>query len=74
MWFTLQASYLGTNPEYGKVVVGFPEFLQAALENAQTGANAEDIDAIRAAINVRLERQVGSRYFVMCRNAGRFSF
>ena len=66
--------HLGTNPEYGKGVVGFPEFLQAALENAQIGANAEDIDAIRAAINVRLERQVGSRYFVTSRNAGRLFF
>ena len=64
--------HLGTNPEYGRGVIGFPEFLKAALEDATTASmESEWLDNMRVAM---LERQVGSRYFVTSRNAGRILF
>ena len=63
--------HLGVNPEYGRGVVGFPEFLQALEEEA---CNTEERENILAAMAVKLERQVGSRYFVTSRNAGRLFF
>ena len=64
--------HLGTNPEYGRGVIGFPEFLKATLEDARV--ETQQLDNMTAPIHVRLERQVGSRYFVTSRNAGRNFF
>ena len=52
-------------------MVGFPEFLQALEEEA---TNDERKKEIQATISVKLERQVGSKYFVTSRNAGRLFF
>ena len=55
------------NPEYGKGVHGFPEYLHTLLEEAESLND----DLSRPA---RLERLVGRRYFVTSRNAGRLLF
>ena len=54
--------HLGVNPEYGRGVIGFPEFLRATLDDARA-ANApnEQLDSTAEAISVKLERQVGSQ-------------
>lgn len=63
--------HLGTNPEYGRGVVGFPEFLLAEEEETSDLQKKEEF---RQALKIKLERQVGSRYFVTSRNAGRLYF
>ena len=67
--------HLGVNPEYRRGVIGFPEFLRATLDDARA-ANApnEQLDSTAEAISVKLERQVGSHYYVTSRNAGRIFF
>ena len=52
-------------------MIGFPEFLKA-LEGEVADTNERE--EIHAAIHVKLDRQVGSRYFVTSRNAGRLYF
>ena len=64
--------HLGVNPEYRRGVIGFPEFLQSALEDGR--AAGVSTEYIEAAMKIKLERQVGSRYFVTSRNAGRIFF
>ena len=67
--------HLGSHPEYGKGVRGIPEYLKELLEEVEAvGDNAsEGEDELKATLSVRLSRQVGSRYFVASRNAGRIS-
>ena len=67
--------HLGSHPEYGVGVRSFPEFLQALLEEANAiDDEAEETEEIKAALGVKLQRQVGSRYFVTARNAGRLFY
>ena len=61
--------HLGSNPEYGKGVVTFP----AALEDVGD-TDEERSEALKEALGVRLDRQVGSRYFITSRNAGRIFY
>ena len=64
--------HLGSNPEYGKGVRGFPEYLKELLEEVEElGDASEEEEELKATLSVRLSRQVGSRYFVTSRNAGR---
>ncbi len=65
--------HLGSNPEYGKGVRAFPEYLSDLLEEAEAvGDNAsEEAEELKSSVAIRLARQVGSRYFVTSRNAGR---
>ena len=64
--------HLGSQPEYGKGVRGFPEYLKELLEEVEeVGDASEEEDELKATLSVRLSRQVGSRYFVTSRNAGR---
>ena len=64
--------HLGTNPEYGRGVQAFPEYIKALLEEAEAVADRDNDDAqiLKAALVVWMERQVGSCYFVTARNAG----
>ena len=55
-------------PEYGHGVVAFPNYL--AMMASQTSSSVY----YRNCLNVKLERQVGSRYFVTAANAGRVLF
>ena len=68
--------HLGTQPEYGRGVQAFPEHLQALLENMEAigDTEEEELEQLRASLHVKLARQVGSRYFVTSRNAGRIFF
>ncbi len=61
--------HLGSHPEYGKGVRAFPEYLEDLLEQAEDSSS--EAEEVRSSIAVRLARQVGSRYFVTSRNAGR---
>ena len=68
--------HLGTNPEYGRGVQAFPEYVQCLMEEADA---IDDIDenvvtSLKSALGVRLCRQVASRYFVTARNAGRIFY
>ena len=67
--------HLGSHPEYGKGVQGFPEYLKELLKEIEAvGDNAsEEKDELKATLSIRLSQQVGSRYFVASRNAGRIS-
>lgn len=47
---------LGAHPEYGMGVRAFPEFLQTLIEGVDDKAEEK-----KAALGVKLERQVGSR-------------
>ena len=68
--------HLGTNPEYGQGVQGFPEYIKTLIDasTAIGDTESEDIVSLKAALGVRMERQVGSRYFVTARNAGRIFY
>ena len=68
--------HLGSNPEYGRGVQGFPEHIQTLIDKAEEVGDTEeeDLQQLRASLNVKLARQVGSRYFVTSRNAGRIFF
>lgn len=68
--------HLGSHPEYGRGVQAFPEHLKALLEKAEEVGDTEEeeLEQLRASIYVKLARQVGSRYFVTARNAGRLFF
>lgn len=68
--------HLGSNPEYGRGIQAFPEHLQALLENAEAVGDTEEeeLEQLKASLDVKLARQVGSRYFVTSRNAGRIFF
>lgn len=67
--------HLGSHPEYGHSVQAFPEHPKALLEKAEeVGDTEEELEQLRASIHVKLARQVGSRYFVTARNAGRLFF
>lgn len=50
---------LGAHPEYGMGVRAFPEFLQTLIEGVDD--KAEEMEEKKAALGVKLERQVGSR-------------
>ncbi len=65
--------HLGSHPEYGRGVQAFPEHLKAVLEKAREVGDTEEeeLERLRASLDVKLARQVGSRYFVTSRNAGR---
>ena len=66
---------MGSHPEYGVGVCSFPEFLQALLEEANAiDDEAEETEEIKAALGVKLQRQVGLGYFVTARNAGRLFY
>ena len=67
--------HLGSHPEYGMGVRAFPEFLQTLIEEAN-GIDDEDeeMEEIKAALGMKLQRQVGSCYFVTARNAGRLFY
>ena len=64
--------HLGSHPEYGKGVVAFPEFLQGLLNEAYR--LEYDAEELKNALEVKLARQVGSRYFVTSRNGGRIFY
>ena len=66
--FTKQFGAHGV-PEYGAGVVEFPDFLE--LQATCTSENSSYYQECR---NIRLERQIGSRYFVTAANAGRILF
>jgi len=68
--------HLGSQPEYGRGVQGFPEHMKALVEKAEEVGNTdeEDLQHLQSCLNVRFSRQVGSRYFVTSRNAGRAFF
>ena len=68
--------HLATNPEYGRGVQAFPEYIKAFLEEAEAvgDTDTDDAQVLKAALGVRMERQVGSRYFVTARNAGRIFY
>ena len=68
--------HLATNPEYGRGVQAFPEYIKALLEEAEAvgDTDSDDAQVLKAALGVRMERQVGSRYFVTARNAGRIFY
>lgn len=73
MWKLL--GHLGSHPEYGKGVQAFPEFLKCLLDEAHNlDGGTEEVEDIKASLQVKLERQVGSRYFVTSRNAGRLFY
>lgn len=57
-------------PEYGHGAVTFPDFL--ALMASQSGSS--EAGYYQQCAKVRLERQVGSRYFVTAANAGKILF
>ena len=65
--------HLGTNPEYGRGVQGFPEYIKSLIDESRAIGNSEseEVLSLKSALGVRMERQVGSRYFVTARNAGR---
>ena len=54
-------------------VHGSPEYVQTLLEEAEN-LNDDIEEELKACLQVRLERQEGSRYFVTSRNAGRLFF
>ena len=58
-------------PEYGCGNLTFPDFLALKLSE---GSNAEDRKYYESCIQVLLERQVGSRYFVSASNASKIFF
>ena len=68
--------HLEANPEYGGGGQAFPEYIKALLEEAEAvgDTDSEDAEALKAALGVRVERLVGSRYFVTARNAGRMFY
>ena len=67
--------HLGSHPEYGMGVRAFPEFLQTLMEEVNgVDDEAEEMEEVKAALGVKLQRQVGSRYFVTARNAGRLFY
>ena len=68
--------HLGTHPEYGRGVVAFPKFIKSVIEKAEEVGDTEEeeLEHLKAGMGVRLVRQVGSRYFVTSRNAGRIFF
>ena len=65
-----------SNPEFGRGVQAFPEHLQALLENAEAVGDTEEekLEQLKASLDDKLASQVGSRYFVTSRNAGRIFF
>lgn len=68
--------HLGSHLEYGRGVQAFPEHLQALLDKAREVGDTEEeeLERLRASLDVKLARQVRSRYFVTSRNAGRLFF
>ncbi len=68
--------HLGSHPEYGRGVQAFPEHLQALLEKAEAVGDTEEknLEHLRVSLHVKLARQVGSRYFITSRNAGRIFY
>ncbi len=67
--------HLSNCPEYGRGVCGYPEYLKELEQAQQVGDSSSDVaERVEASLKVRLERQVGSRYFVTARNAGRILF
>ena len=66
----------GTQPEYERGVQAFPEHLQSLLENVESVGDTEEeeLEQLRASLTVTLGRQVGRRYIVTSRNAGRMFF
>lgn len=72
--FSKLLGHLGT-PEYAQGVRHFKEFIENLLEKAkQLNDNEENIDTLNNQLKTKLARQVGSRYFVTSRNAGRIFF
>ena len=65
--------HLGAHPEYGKGVRAFPEYLSNLLDEAKEVGDSpsEEEEELKSAMSIKLARQVGSRYFVTSRNAGR---
>jgi len=65
--------HLGPHPEYGKGVRSFPEYLLELLEEVEAVGDdvSEEEEELKSSMSIKLSRQVGSRYFVTSRNAGR---
>ena len=59
-------------PEYGCGVLAFPDFL--ALKEDDSSLSEEDCAYYRSCSVVKLDRQVGSRYFVSAANAAKIVF
>ena len=59
-------------PEYGCGVLAFPDFL--ALKEGDSSSSEEDRMYYRSCAVVKLDRQVGSRYFVSAANAAKIVF
>ena len=60
--------HVGT-PEYAHGVQKFPDFLEMKVSDPQLPNSAY----YRDAMHVKLDRQIGSRYYVTAKNAGRIS-
>ena len=65
--------HLGPHPEYGKGVRSFPEYLHELLEEVEAVGDdvSEEEEELKSSMSIKLSRQVGSRFFVTSRNAGR---
>ena len=62
-------------PEYSKGVQCFPEFIKASIDVLDMGdVDSTSTETLKEALGIKLDRQVGSRYFVTSRNAGRIFF
>jgi hypothetical protein len=68
--------HLGVSPEYGHGVTGFPEYLQRRIDELkeQLPQNLETIALFEQMQMCKFDRQIGSRYFVTARNAGRIIY
>lgn len=58
-------------PEYGHGVLDLPDFLTANAQTAESNGNMAKAQLYRKALQVKLHRQIGSRYFVTASNAAR---
>ena len=58
-------------PEYGHGVLDFPDFLLATANAAEASGDTNKASIYKAALNVNLHRQVGSRYFITASNAAK---
>jgi hypothetical protein len=58
-------------PEYGHSVVAFPDFLELMSSKSTSPSEGSYYEKCK---KIRLDRQVGSRYFVTASNAGKVLF
>lgn len=61
-------------PEYGSGVLSFPDFLEIMISDPKVDMNEGDLIYYRGCRDVKLDRQVGSRYFVTASNASKLFF